>query len=66
MITSLCFTRTYRQLYRTLRLGVPTMSSTVLMMTASNWVGWGGGGMVGRPMYMYISCVGIVILAHGR
>ena len=43
MVTSLCFTRTYRQLCRTLRLGVPTMSNTVLMMTASNWVSWGCG-----------------------
>ena len=41
MVTSLCFTRMYRRLCRTPRLGVPTMSNTVLMMTASSWVSWG-------------------------
>ena len=39
-----CFSRMCRRLCQTLRLGVPTMNSTVLMMTASNLVGGGGEG----------------------
>ena len=61
-----CFSRMCRQQCQTLRLGVPTMNSTVLMMTASNWVGGGGEVEKGGGCDAHVPCDGIVILFHGR